>query len=317
MKTKLAIPVVLLMIAWGVFTYTNKQKVQKKADIIQMSWADIRKDKLVSIVSTIYRDTNEVSYILQKSQGTWQLVEPFNATIFVDKAIILANGFLTLTPSEEITDATKEDLISYGLDTPTFKIQGVFDSETNGFIIGNRTAIGEQYYIQDLNNKDIVYIIEEQKLIPFIQGVSTLINNYFVTQSTDDIIYVSFQNMIQEKILITNSNHFWIMTDDNSPADWGTKRFLLALKELSFDARSINFDTSKESLVAFGISEETSPQISLIFKDNSTNTLMVGLSNDNGVYPIYLSKEDMIAYSSASGILDIFSTIRQDFQVQK
>ncbi len=315
MKTKLVIPVVLLMITWGIFTYINKQKVQKRADIIQMSWADHRKDKLVSIISTIYRDTNEVSYILQKSQGTWQLVEPFSSTIFVDKAIILANGFLTLTPSEEITDITKEEIVSYGLDKPTFKIQGVFDSETNGFIIGKPTAVGGQYYIQDLNNTDVVYIIEEQKLIPFIQGVSTLINNYFVTQSTDDIVYVSFQNMLQEKILITNSNHFW--TIDDTPADWGTKRFLLALKELSFDARTINFDTSNESFSNFGINKETSPQISLVFNDGTTNTLMVGLSNINKAYPIYLSKENMIAYSSESGIQDIFSTIRQDFQIQK
>ncbi len=153
--------------------------------------------------------------------------------------------------------------------------------------------------------------------MPFIQGISSLINNYFVTQSTDDIVYVSLQNMLQEKILLTNSNYFWIMADDNTPADWGTKRFLLSLKDLSFDAKTISFDTSEESFANLGINADTSPQISLVFNNGTTNTLLVGLSNIGGAYPIYLSGEDVIAYSADAGINDIFNTIRQDFQLQK
>lgn len=314
MKQKLLISTSLLLIALGMFFYIDRKKVRQKSNTLVFSWDHYRKDTLTTIISTIYRGNNERAFSLQKENGEWFLKSPLELTIFPEKALALANSFLTLRPQEVYSNVTDETKSSYGLNTPQFKIIGLFAGETNGFLIGDKTTVGEQFYISDLNDTNLVYLVDKEQLAPFMTGVSTFVNNYFLTKSTDEIVYVSFYNREKINIVLTNSNRFWVQTapTSNNHVDWGTRKFLLRLKDLSFNAKMLKFDTSEENLMKLGINKE-SLQMHLIFEDNSTNSLLVGEAKE-GVYPLYISAENIIVFAKTDDVDTIFNTTLNDFK---
>ncbi|MGL4676710.1 MAG: DUF4340 domain-containing protein [Brevinema sp.] len=313
-KNKFLISGILLVLAGSIFVYMDRIKIRQKSNVINLSWSHFRKDKLTEIISTVYQGSNALSYSLIKEKGTWFLTKPVQVSILPEKVILLVNSFLTLTPKTILSNI--ENLDFYGLKNPSHEILGIFEDQTNGFIIGEESSIGKQFYIQDINNTNLVYLIDDTMISLFIQGLYPMINNYFLTGSTDDISMFMFHNSVGEKMILTNKNSFWvqIVPEENSSVDWGTRKFLLELKDFSFDPKTINFDISKERLQDLAIDPIESPQISLVFHDHTTNTLIVGSSNSQGFYPIYITKEKLIAYTTKEKFRAVFNTMNLDFQ---
>ena len=319
MKKQLLISGIILFIGWGIFTFINQKQVRSKENVIKLSWSNIRKDKFLSLTTTIYKNNTNVSYTITKNQGSWILTEPINISILPEKAALLVNGLLTLTPSQMLTNINETELNNYGLNSPQLKITGSFDNAIYGFIVGQKTTIGNQFYIKDINNSNTVYLVDSNVIEPFIQGISSIINNKFLTQSTDDILAIKFKNIHQEIIELTNKNAFWIqkMPEENSNVDWGTKKFLLSLKDLTFNTDSFSFDVDDTILKNLGIDKNSSLMISLLFNNGEYSDLYIGSKTNNNTYPIYISKNNMIAYIDLLMMQNIFSVSTKDLITHK
>lgn len=319
MKKQLLISGIILFIGWGIFTFINQKQVRSKENVIKLSWSNIRKDKFLSLTTTIYKNNTNVSYTITKNQGSWILTEPINISILPEKAALLVNGLLTLTPSQMLTNINETELNNYGLNSPQLKITGSFDNAIYGFIVGQKTTIGNQFYIKDINNSNTVYLVDSNVIEPFIQGISSIINNKFLTQSTDDILAIKFKNIHQEIIELTNKNAFWIqkMPEENSNIDWGTKKFLLSLKDLIFNTDSFSFDVDDTILKNLGIDKNSSLMISLLFNNGEYSDLYIGSKTNNNTYPIYISKNNMIAYIDLLMMQNIFSVSTKDLITHK
>ena len=319
MKKQLLISGIILFIGWGIFTFINQKQVRSKENVIKLSWSNIRKDKFLSLTTTIYKNNTNVSYTITKNQGSWILSEPINISILPEKAALLVNGLLTLTPSQMLTNINETELNNYGLNSPQLKITGSFDNAIYGFIVGQKTTIGNQFYIKDINNSNTVYLVDSNVIEPFIQGISSIINNKFLTQSTDDILAIKFKNIHQEIIELTNKNAFWIqkMPEENSNVDWGTKKFLLSLKDLIFNTDSFSFDVDDTILKNLGIDKNSSLMISLLFNNGEYSDLYIGSKTNNNTYAIYISKNNMIAYIDLLMMQNIFSVSTKDLITHK
>ena len=319
MKKQLLISGIILFIGWGIFTFINQKQVRSKENVIKLSWSNIRKDKFLSLTTTIYKNNTNVSYTITRNQGSWILTEPINISILPEKAALLVNGLLTLTPSQMLTNINETELNNYGLNSPQLKITGSFDNAIYGFIVGQKTTIGNQFYIKDINNSNTVYLVDSNVIEPFIQGISSIINNKFLTQSTDDILAIKFKNIHQEIIELTNKNAFWIqkMPEENSNVDWGTKKFLLSLKDLIFNTDSFSFDVDDTILKNLGIDKNSSLMISLLFNNGEYSDLYIGSKTNNNTYPIYISKNNMIAYIDLLMMQNIFSVSTKDLITHK
>ncbi|MGL5955833.1 MAG: DUF4340 domain-containing protein [Brevinema sp.] len=315
-KNKFLISIVLVLLAGSIFVYMDRIKIRQKSNVITLSWSQLRKDKLTEIISIVSQESNALSYSLKKEKGTWYLEKPVQISLLPEQVIVLINSFLTLTPNTILSNT--DDFESYGLNTLSHKILGIFDNQTNGFIIGQEASIGDQFYIQDINNTNLVYLVDSSMISVFMQGLAPMINNYFVTTSTDDISLVAFHNNAGEKFVLTNNGSFWVQTEpeEDTRVDWGTRKFLLELKNFSFDPKTINLDTSDEVLQELGIDRIESPQITLVLQDQTMNTLMIGSSNSQGLYPIYITKENIIAYTSREKVNMVFNTLNLDFQTR-
>jgi len=319
MKKQLLISSILLFAGWGIFTFIDQKKLRSKDTVIKLSWSDIRKDKFSALTTIIYKNNDSVQYTLTRDQGSWIITEPINIAVLPEKAILLVNGLLTLTPSQVLTNISESELSNYGLDTPRIKVTGNFDNTTHGFIVGQKTPIGDQLYIADINNSNTVYIVNYNAIEPFLQGISSIINNKFLTVSTDDVVSIKFKNMQKEIIELTNNNTFWVQTfpEENINVDWGTKNFLLSLKNLAFNKDSFSFDVNDTILQSLGIDKTSSPMISLLFKNGEDSTLYIGTKTTDEKYPIYISKKNIIAYVDTLMIQNVFNVSAQDLVTHK
>ena len=319
MKKQLLISSILLFTGWGIFTFIDQKKVRSKDTVIKLSWSDIRKDKFSELTTIIYKNNDNVQYTLTKDHGSWIITEPINIAVLPEKVTLLVNGLLTLTPSQMLTNISESELGTYGLDAPRIKVTGNFDNTIHGFIVGQKTPIGDQLYIADINNSNTVYIVNFNAIEPFLQGISSIIDNRFLTESTDDIISIKFKNIQKEVIELTNDNAFWVKTfpKDNKNADWGTKNFLLNLKNLVFNKDSFSFDVNDTILQSLGIDKTSSSMIELLFKNGDRSELYIGTKTTDNKYPIYISKKNIIAYVDPLMIQSVFSVSAQDLVTRK
>lgn len=319
MKKQLLISCILLFAGWGIFTFIDKKQFRSKNTVIKFSWSDIRKDKFSALTTVIYKNDNSVQYTLTRNQGSWIVTDPINIAVLPEKATLLVNGLLTLTPSQILTNISQSELSTYGLDAPRIKVTGDFDNTIHGFIVGQKTPVGDQLYIADINNSNAVYIVNFNAIEPFLQGISSIIDNRFLTESTDNIISIKFKNIQKEVIELTNENAFWIQTlpEVNRNVDWGTKNFLLSLKNLAFNKDSFSFDVNNTILQSLGIDKTSSPMILLLFKNGEYSELYIGVKTIEGKYPIYISKQNIIAYIDSLMIQGVFSVSAQDLITRK
>lgn len=320
MKKQFIIPIILFFLGWGIFIIIDKRTVKIKDSSIPLSWSKIRKDKLSEI--EIQKNTNntKIRYNIKREQGAWILTYPINFPILQEKVILVANYFLTLTPKQKLTDIDSDTWNSYGLNNPRFQISGIFnDNSTNGFIIGNVTTIGNQYYIAELNNTNTVYIVAESSIDIFTQDVTSIVNTQIFFTPNDEITAVYFRNLKEQYIVLTNIDNFWIQIEPetNKNVDWGTTKFLLSIKDLFFQANTVDFDVSTETLKNIGVDENISPTLSLVLKDGTKTEIFLGSLTTNNMYPIYIPEEKIITYIPSLVIQEIFNTLIGDFQTKK
>ena len=319
MKKQLLISGILLFAGWGIFTFINKREVRSKHTVIKLSWSDIRKDKFLALTTTVYKNNDSVQYTLTRDQGSWIITEPINIAVLPEKATLLVNGLLTLTPSQVLTNINQSELTTYGLDAPRIKVTGNFENTIHGFIVGQKTPVGDQLYIADINHFNTVYVVDFKAIEPFLQGISSIIDNRFLTESTDDIVSIKFKNIQKEVIELTNKNTFWVQTlpEANPNVDWGTKNFLLSLKNLAFDKKSFSLDVNDAILQSLGIDKISSPMILLSFKNGEYSELYIGTKTAEEKYPIYISKQNIIAYIDPLMMQSVFNVSAQDLTTRK
>ncbi len=319
MKKQLLISSILLLAGWGIFTFIDKKQVRSKNDVVKFSWSNIRKDKFSALTTVIYKKDKSVQYTLTRDQGTWIITDPINIAVLPEKATLLVNGLLTLTPTQILTNISKAELSAYGLDAPRIKVTGDFENTIHGFIVGQKTPVGDQLYIADINTSNTVYVVNYNAVEPFLQGISSIIDNRFLTESIDDIISIKFKNIQKEVIELTNENTFWIQTfpEVNRNADWGTKNFLLTLKNITFSKDSFNFDVNDTILQSLGIDKTNSPMIELLFKNGDRSELYIGTKTTEGKYPIYISKQNIIAHIDSLMMQSVFNVSAQDLTTRK
>ena len=319
MKKQLLISSILLLAGWGIFTFIDKKQVRSKNDVVKFSWSNIRKDKFSALTTVIYKKDKSVQYTLTRDQGTWIITDPINIAVLPEKATLLVNGLLTLTPTQILTNISEAELSAYGLDAPRIKVTGNFEGTIHGFIVGQKTPVGDQLYIADINTSNTVYVVNYNAVEPFLQGISSIIDNRFLTESIDDIISIKFKNIQKEVIELTNENTFWIQTfpEVNRNADWGTKNFLLTLKNITFSKDSFNFDVNDTILQSLGIDKTNSPMIELLFKNGDRSELYIGTKTTEGKYPIYISKQNIIAHIDSLMMQSVFNVSAQDLTTRK
>ena len=319
MKKQLLISSILLLAGWGIFTFIDKKQVRSKNDVVKFSWSNIRKDKFSALTTVIYKKDKSVQYTLTRDQGTWIITDPINIAVLPEKATLLVNGLLTLTPTQILTNISESELSTYGLDAPRIKVTGDFENTIHGFIVGQKTPVGDQLYIADINTSNTVYVVNYNAVEPFLQGISSIIDNRFLTESIDDIISIKFKNIQKEVIELTNENTFWIQTfpEVNRNADWGTKNFLLTLKNITFSKDSFNFDVNDTILQSLGIDKTNSPMIELLFKNGDRSELYIGTKTTEGKYPIYISKQNIIAHIDSLMMQSVFNVSAQDLTTRK
>ena len=319
MKKQLLISSILLLAGWGIFTFIDKKQVRSKNDVVKFSWSNIRKDKFSALTTVIYKKDKSVQYTLTRDQGTWIITDPINIAVLPEKATLLVNGLLTLTPTQILTNISESELSAYGLDAPRIKVTGDFENTIHGFIVGQKTPVGDQLYIADINTSNTVYVVNYNAVEPFLQGISSIIDNRFLTESIDDIISIKFKNIQKEVIELTNENTFWIQTfpEVNRNADWGTKNFLLTLKNITFSKDSFNFDVNDTILQSLGIDKMNSPMIELLFKNGDRSELYIGTKTTEGKYPIYISKQNIIAHIDSLMMQSVFNVSAQDLTTRK
>ncbi len=295
---------VLVVLAAGMTALAVFRTFRKSSGGLDFSWSGYRKDKLTEITAS----SNGSSYTIKKINGEWHLVKPIESELLQDKAMILANSFLNMHPAGILSNLNKEQIQSYGF--PQFKIDGVFDNKNYSFCIGDYTAFSNQMYVRDTANPDLVYVVDESVLSPFTKGFSAILNNYFLNRQIDDVAAIDFRNVSNNTVKLTNADGFWRMPASDAPVDWGTRRFLLSVKDFSFDAKTISFNTS--DLQSLGINPDSSPYLTIHYKDGSSNELIIGRPVNN-VYPIYIKNGNFKAYADAGSVLDIFGFNTADF----
>ncbi|MGL4394876.1 MAG: DUF4340 domain-containing protein [Brevinema sp.] len=321
MKNKnIILSVTLIIIGVAIFAYKKNTQVTLKKNILVMPWSNIRKDKLMHIETTMNKGTNAFRYDLKKDQGTWYLDSPIQIMAQQDKSLILVNEFMNLRPRSVLSNISEEEFDSFGLKNPSIKVAGIFrDEGTNFFIVGNKTSVGDQYYVATAEKTDTVYLIDNQTLSYFINGVSHLVDTYFISKPIDQVVSVSLKTFSGEKFTFTNNQQMWeqISPATSEAVDWGVRKFLLQAKDLRFNPESITFNTSDENLRILKINTQTSPMLTMNYSDGSSATFYVGTEERNKHYPIYSISQKLISFSSTDSVAQIFKTTKKDFEIKK
>ncbi|MGL4367389.1 MAG: DUF4340 domain-containing protein [Brevinemataceae bacterium] len=318
-ETSIFISLSLLLIGLGILIITEKRKIRIKPHVQNISWSTMRKDQLTGIETILYQDSKEFRYSLERKNAEWYLTYPIQTEASASKSAILANDFLNLNIQSTISNVSTEEFESYGLSNPILKVSGIFKKNlTNSFIVGKKTSVGNQYYIAENNITNTVYIIEQTNLEPFLQGITSIINNYFITRSTDEILELSIRNFKGQELSFAYINGFWIQTapQENTQIDWIFRRFLLRVKDLQFKPETIIFNTNKSTLEKIGISTNSSPKISVTFQNGSFSEFYIGKERQDNTYPVFIPSQSLIALSEDDIINEIF-LISEDTFVKK
>ncbi|MGL4389124.1 MAG: DUF4340 domain-containing protein, partial [Brevinema sp.] len=271
------------------------------------------------IETILYKETNSFRYNIKKNQGTWYLDSPIQIVAQQDKSIVLVNEFLNLKPSSLLSNISVEEFDSFGLNNPSLKISGIFkDNITNFFIVGNKTSVGEQYYVATSQKSKLVYLIDNKALSYFINGISHLIDPYFISRPIDQVVSISLKTFQNEIFIFTNDNEWSQITPStNNELDWGIRRFLLYTKELKFNPNNITFNISNETLSTLKIDTNTSPMLKLLYNDGTKVLFYIGTELKNNYYPVYSVSQHLISFSDQNIINQIFNITEKDLEIKK
>ena len=320
MKKQFIIPIVLIVLGWGIFTFVEKRKIRTKDNTIQLSWSNLRKDQLTGLATTLYKPQGTLTYTIQRVQGEWVLTEPLNTPLLAEKTILLANSFLTLSPEQEFTNVDPENYTSYGLDTPKVRVIGTLkDGSSVGFIIGDKTTVGDQYYIAEIDKPNSIYSVSTEDILFFIEGIEAIIETRIFSQSSENALAIEFHNLKNEVIKLTNIDQFWSQTfpEANKNVDWGTRKFLLSARDLVFEANSLKFNVTPMELLDVGIDLEQSPRLIVTFLEGEKVAMYLSSKATENYYPVYLAKENMIVFCSKASIHSVFDIQTADFQTAR
>lgn len=318
MRYKSWIFIGILCVTGAAFLIGMRVKNKPQADLLEFPWSEIRKDNLLGIESILYQKNKKFQYKLLREQNTWHLEEPLQIEALPEKAILLANSFLTMQPLEKISDISAEDYKAYGFSEPRLEVQAIIKNDTNqGFIVGTKTRVGNNFYIMLLNQTNTAYTISGNSLEPFLAGASALINNNIFTEPSDSVQGIKFRNFQGKEIFFIKKDNFWVQIypENNTEKDWGLRRFILHAKNLYFYPQSIIFSANHQQLQEAGINTNTAPYLTLIFEDK-TSSVFLGNKQENG-YAVYIPTLNILAAIPIDIADTVFNIDSNDFKIRQ
>lgn len=318
MRYKSWIFIGILCVTGVLFLIGKHLKNKPQTNPLTFPWSDLRKDYLLGIESVLYQENKKFPYKLLREQNTWHLEEPLQIDALPEKAILLANTFLTAKPLEKITDISAEDYNAYGFSEPRLEVQAIIKNNTNqGFIVGTETRVGNNFYIMLLDQTNTAYIISGSSLEPFFAGAPALINNNIFTESSDSVREIKFRNFDGKENFFIKKDNFWvqIFPENNTEKDWGLRQFILHAKNLYFYPQSIIFSASPQQLQQAGINTNTSPYLTLIFEDR-TSSVFLGSKQENG-YAAYIPTLNILAEIPTDIADTVFHIDSNDFRIRQ
>lgn len=318
MRYKSLIFIGILCITGAVFLIGAHLKNKPQTDPLKFPWSELRKDNLLGIESVLYQENKKFPYKLLREQNTWHLEEPLQIDALPEKAILLANTFLTVKPLEKITGISAEDYKTYGFSEPRLEVQAIIKNSTNqGFIVGTETRVGNNFYIMLLDQTNTAYTVSGSSLEPFLAGASALINNNIFTESSDSVQEIKFRNFQGKENFFIKKDNFWvqIFPENNTEKDWGLRQFILHAKNLYFYPQSIVFSASQQQLQKAGINTNTAPYLTLIFEDK-TSSVFLGNKQENG-YAAYIPTLNILAAIPTDIANTVFHIDSNDFKIRQ
>lgn len=318
MRYKSWIFIGILCATGAVFLIGTRLKNKPQTAQLEFPWSELRKDNLLGIESVLYQKNKKFQYKLLREQNTWHLEEPLQIEALPEKAILLANTFLTIQPLEKITGISAEDYKAYGFSEPRLEVQAIIKNDTNqGFIVGTETRVGNNFYIMLLNQTNTAYTISGNSLEPFLAGASALINNNIFTESSDSVQGIKFRNFQGKEIFFIKKDNFWVQIypENHTEKDWGLRRFILHAKNLYFYPQSIIFSATHQQLQEAGINTNTAPYLTLIFEDK-TSSVFLGNKQENG-YAAYIPALNILAAIPTDIADTVFHIDSNDFKIRQ
>ncbi|MFG6106329.1 DUF4340 domain-containing protein [Leptothoe sp. EHU-05/26/07-4] len=98
---------------------------------------------------TVERDDNTLSFI--KTDDAWQMTAPEKALADPSSVAFLLN-IITSDTIKETISTTPDQLATYGLDTPTAKIQLIVDEESYTLTVGDEDFSSTSLYVMTAND---------------------------------------------------------------------------------------------------------------------------------------------------------------------
>ncbi len=167
----LIIPLVLLVLAGGVYLYLRHRQGAKEEPVADNRIVLSRHEKEAILRMELESAAGRV--VLVKKDGEWQVAEPYPVALNQARADDIAYSFSRLF-AERVVEENPEDLGLYGLEKPRATARAVLaDQSELRFNLGDKTSVGDSYYLQ-VAGSPAVYTVWRTHGVNFQAGLADL-----------------------------------------------------------------------------------------------------------------------------------------------
>lgn len=272
------------------FYYYNKstKKPTATANVVSISKSNIESIDIKS-------NNNEVT--LKKSSGNYELVKPISYKADSINADDTLNSLTQLKYSRKFSDS---DLKKYGLDNTSFTIEiSSNKGETENIIIGNKSPVGNAYYVKSSKSPDI-YVVDASSVEKF------LLSGDYVFNYIDKSIFTIPKDKIAKITYIKSSGTHDIQKDKSGK--W------------KYNGKEINNDTTDKLLDdvvllnASGLdlnkkAKGNNSSFTLTISDGNKSEEVKFLTDDNSKYYIEKNNENIGIYITKDQLNGLISDL--------
>jgi hypothetical protein len=156
-------------------------------------------------------DMSDGSGILLKKDKDWKIEKPVEMPASIKTVDGMISELAVLTADRDITE-NKQQLKTYGLDVPKYKVKFSLENETHTLFIGIKNPTEEFYFVKE-DTRDNIYTVNISSVDRFIRkNITDLRDKEFLRISEDEIRKIDIDINNKGKLIVEkNKENKWMI----------------------------------------------------------------------------------------------------------
>ena len=239
-------------------------------------------------------EDTEMEFVLDS--GVWKYKADAQYPANQDKLQALSKAAATLTAVRRLENVSS--FSDYGLDEAAFTLTVTWsDGAVTDYALGDETPFGDGWYLTISDEKDIVYIVEDD----FTGDYPTDLDDLCVMETIPEIGEVvkmevgdAFLAEYRDETDIADETIHWFDALSGAPLDTDdVEKLISSAEDLAWEAL-VNYAADENELLNMNLTDETAIRITLTDEEGGERTILVGSKDENGCCYARLPESTMV-----------------------